>query len=82
MQANTIGRQLYGMANIYYVPLDIYQSSFACIISCNRNSCLHIKEEVREDLYMQAGLQVPFCCRPATYDISKHHMHVWTEQLL
>jgi hypothetical protein len=28
---------------------------------------VHIKEEVREDLYMQAGLQVPYCCRPATY---------------
>jgi hypothetical protein len=23
---------------------------------------MFIKEEVREDLYMQAGLQVPYCC--------------------
>jgi hypothetical protein len=47
----------------------------AFMVAC----CLLIKEEVREDLYMQAGLlpyflfymqaglQVPYCCRPATY---------------
>jgi hypothetical protein len=31
------------------------------------------KEEVREDLiYMQAGLQVPYCCQPATYVNTTH----------
>jgi hypothetical protein len=36
--------------------------------------CLHIKEEVREDLYMQAGLQVSSILL-STSDICKHHMH-------
>jgi hypothetical protein len=27
--------------------------------------------------YMQAGLQVPYCCRPATYEYAPH---AWTEQ--
>jgi len=36
---------------------------------CSMMLCMHIKEEVREDGYMQTGLQVPYCCRhqqPAT----------------
>jgi hypothetical protein len=28
---------------------------------------MHIKEEVREDLNMQAGLQVPYCMIDITY---------------
>jgi hypothetical protein len=43
-----------------------------CIFACLPFVLIYnmqIKEEVREDLNMQAGLQVPYCCRsqPATY---------------
>jgi hypothetical protein len=32
------------------------------IVAAGLASILLIKEEVREDLYMQAGLQAPYCC--------------------